>query len=82
MIDEDISAAPSITISQKITSRIKLWCVKDHFFWSHVNNTKNNTKYGIVDIKEQRADFLIEGLTKDIFHCHFLNQGWEEILSR
>ena len=77
VIHEDNSAALSLAINQKVTSRTKHWCVKFHFFWSYVNDKKNNTRCVKVNTKEQRADYLTKGLTKDTFeHCRFLNQGW------
>ena len=77
VIHEDNSAALSLAVNQKVTSRTKHWCVKFHFFWSYVNDTKNNTKCVKVDTKEQRADYLTKGLTRDTFeHCRHLNQGW------
>ena len=77
VIHEDNSAALSLAVNQKVTSRTKHWCVKFHFFWSYVNNKDNNTSCVKVDTKEQRADYLTKGLTKDTFeHCRFLNQGW------
>ena len=76
-IHEDNNAALSLAVNQKVTSRTKHWCVKYHFFWSYINDTKNNTKCVKVDTKEQRADYLTKGLTRDTFeHCRYLNQGW------
>ena len=77
IVHEDNAAALSLAVNQKVTSRTKHWCVKFHFFWSYVNDTKNNTSCVKVDTKEQRADYLTKGLTKDNFeHCRSLNQGW------
>ena len=77
VIHEDNSAALSLAVKQKVTSRTKHWCVKFHFFWSYVNNEKNNTKCVRVGTKEQRADYLTKGLTKDTFEqCRRMNQGW------
>jgi hypothetical protein len=77
VIHEDNSAALSLAVKQKVTSRTKHWCVKFHFFWSYVNNEKNNTKCVRVGTKEQRADYLTKGLTKDTFEqCRCMNQGW------
>ena len=77
VIHEDNSAALSLAVNQKVTSRTKHWCVKFHFFWSYVNDEKNNTQCVKVESKNQKADFLTKGLTKDNFeHCRFLNQGW------
>ena len=77
VVHEDNSAALSLAVNQKVTSRTKHWCVKFHFFWSYVNDEKNNTQCVKVDTKNQKADYLTKGLTKDSFeHCRFLNQGW------
>jgi hypothetical protein len=76
-IFEDNSSALSLAVNQKITSRTKHWCVKSHFFWSHVNDPTKNLHCVKVDTKSQRADYLTKGLTKDLFqHCRELNQGW------
>ena len=77
VVHEDNSAALGLAVNQKVTSRTKHWCVKFHFFWSYVNNKQNNTSCVKVDTKEQKADYLTKGLTKDVFeNCRFLNQGW------
>ena len=76
-VHEDNSTALSLATHQKVTSRTKHWCVKFHFFWSHINEKKNNISCIKVDTKEQRADYLTKGLTKDVFErCRVLNQGW------
>jgi hypothetical protein len=76
-IHEDKTIALDLTVNQKVTSRTKHWCIKFHSFWSYINNTKNNTSCVKVDTKEQKADYLTKGLTRDTFeHCRFLNQGW------
>ena len=77
VIHEDNSAALSLAVNQKVTSRTKHWCVKFHFFWSYINDTNNNAKCVKVHTKEQRADYLTKGLTRDTFeNCRRLNQGW------
>jgi hypothetical protein len=76
-IYEDNSAALSLAINQKITSRTKHWSVKFHFFWSHLNDKSKNMECLRVDTKEQRADYLTKGLTRELFqNCRELNQGW------
>ena len=76
-VHEDNTAALSLAVNQKVTSRTKHWCVKFHFFWSYVNDKQNNTQCIKVDTKEQRADYLTKGLPRDAFeNCRFLNQGW------
>ena len=77
VIHEDNSAALSLAVKQKVTSRTKHWCVKFHFFWSYVNNVDNNTKCVRISTNEQRADYLTKGLTKDTFERYRkMNQGW------
>ena len=77
VIHEDNSAALSLAVNQKVTSRTKHWCVKYHFFWTYVNDPTKNTKCVKVATKEQKADYLTKGLTKDLFeNCRLLNQGW------
>ena len=76
-IYEDNSSALSLAVNQKVTSRTKHWCVKFHFFWSAINDKSKNMSCLKVETKEQRADYLTKGLTKDLFeHCRQLNQGW------
>ena len=77
IIHEDNSSALSLANNQKVTSRTKHWSVKFHFFWSHLNDPKNYMKCIKVDTKEQRADYLTKGLTRELFeNCRKLNQGW------
>ena len=72
IIHEDNAAALGLAVNQKVTSRTKHWCVKFHFFWSYVNNKKNNTQCVKVDTKYQKADYLTKGLTRHTFeHCRF-----------
>ena len=77
IIYEDNSAALSLATNQKVTSRTKHWCVKNHFFWSYINEEDNNTKCEIVSTDLQKADYLTKGLPKITFaKCRHLNQGW------
>lgn len=76
-IYEDNAAALSLANNQKVTSRTKHWSVKFHFFWEHINDPKKNLSCLKVDTKNQRADYLTKGLTRDLFeHCRHHNQGW------
>ena len=76
-IYEDNSAALSLATNQKVTSRTKHWSVKFHFFWSHLNDKSKNMECLKVGTKEQRADYLTKGLTRELFqNCRELNQGW------
>ena len=77
VIFEDNSTALNLATKQKITSRTKHWCIKWHFFWSHLNDQTKNMECRKVDSKNQQADYLTKGLSKDAFeHCRKLNQGW------
>lgn len=76
-IYEDNSTALNLATNQKITSRTKHWCIKWHFFWSHLNDKTKNMKCVKVASSEQRADYLTKELKKETFeNCHMLNQGW------
>ena len=74
---EDNSAALSLAVNQKVTSRTKHWCVKYHFFWTYVKDESKNTKCVKVATDKQKADYLTKGLSKVAFEsCRHLNQGW------
>ena len=76
-VHEDNSSALNLAKKQKVTSRTKHYLVKYHFFWSHINEPRNNIKVVRVPTDEQRADYLTKGLTRDVFeNCRQLNQGW------
>ena len=60
---EDNSAALSLAMNQKVTSRTKHWAVKFHFFWSHLKDKDKNMEYLKVAMKEQRVDHINKGLT-------------------
>ena len=76
-IYEDNAAALSLAINQKVTSRTKHWNVKFHFFWEHVNDKGKHISCLKVQSRNQRADYLTKGLTRDLFeHCRCQNQGW------
>jgi hypothetical protein len=76
-IYEDNSTALNLATKQKVTSRTKHWAVKFHFFWSHLNDKDKNMECLKIETKEQRADYLTKGLTRELFqHCRELNQGW------
>ena len=77
IIHEDNASALALATTQKITARTKHWAVKSHFFWEHVNDKTKRISIIKVDTKEQQADYLTKGLTKDLFvNCRTLNQGW------
>ena len=77
IVYEDNTSALTLANKQRVTSRTKHWSVKFHFFWDYINNESNNTKCVKVSTKEQKADYLTKGLTKDLFqYCRHLNQGW------
>jgi hypothetical protein len=72
---EDNNGALLLATSQRITSRTKYFLVKWHFFWEHVK--KGTVSILKIDTKEQRADYLTTGLSREVFETiRKLVQGW------
>lgn len=72
---EDNNGALLLATKQRITNRTKYFLVKWHFFWSHVQN--GEIKVLKIDTKEQWADYLTKGLSRETFeHIRRLVQGW------
>jgi hypothetical protein len=72
---EDNNGALLLATGQRITSRTKYFLVKWHFFWSHVNS--GEVEVLKVDTKEQRADYLTKGLSREQYETiRKLVQGW------
>ena len=77
---EDNNSALTLATKQQVTNRTKHYLVKWHFFWHHVKTVSNPA--GTIEVehvasKDQKADYLTKGLTKDLFeNCRRLNQGW------
>jgi hypothetical protein len=72
---EDNNGALLLATSQRITSRTKYFLVKWHFFWEHVK--KGTVSILKIDTKEQRADYLTKGLSREVFETiRKLVQGW------
>ena len=72
---EDNNGALLLATNQRITNRTKYFQVKWRFFWAHVRNgTVTIVK---VDTKEQWADILTKGLSRESFErVRQLIQGW------
>jgi hypothetical protein len=74
---EDNNGALLLATNQRITNRTKYYCVKWHWFWSHVNDKDKNISIVKVDTLQQRADYLTKGLTRENFErIRKLVQGW------
>jgi hypothetical protein len=71
---EDNNGALLLANKQQVTNRSKYYCVKWHWFWSHVGKSVEVLK---VDTLEQRGDYLTKGLTRENFErIRMLVQGW------
>jgi hypothetical protein len=74
---EDNNGALLLATNQRITNRTKYYCVKWHWFWSHVNDPDKDITIVKVDTLAQRADYLTKGLTRENFErIRKLVQGW------
>jgi hypothetical protein len=72
---EDNNGALLLATGQRITSCTKYFLVKWHFFWSHVNS--GEVEVLKVDTKEQRANYLTKGLSREQYETiRKLVQGW------
>ena len=74
---EDNNGALLLATGQRITSCTKYFLVKWRFFWSHVNS--GEVEVLKVDTKEQRADYLTKGLSREQYETiRKLVQGWKQ----
>jgi hypothetical protein len=72
---EDNNGALALATSQRITARTKYFHVKWHHFWNAV--TTGDIAVVKVDTKDQLADYLTKGLSREVFeHLRKLVQGW------
>jgi hypothetical protein len=72
---EDNNGALALATNQRITSRTKYFHVKWHHFWHHVTN--GDVQVEKIDTKEQLADYLTKGLTRETFeYLRKQVQGW------
>lgn len=72
---EDNQGALYLANNQRITNRTKYFLTKWHWFWEHARNKEFEVLK--VDTKDQRADYLTKGLTRELFeHNRLLVQGW------
>ena len=74
---EDNNGALLLATTQRVTNRTKYYCVKWHWFWSHVNDKSKKITIHKVDTLEQRSDYLTKGLSREAFErIRMLVQGW------
>jgi hypothetical protein len=74
---EDNNGALLLATNQRITNRTKYYCVKWHWFWSHVNDASKKISIVKIDTLQQRGDYLTKGLTRENFErIRKLVQGW------
>lgn len=74
---EDNSAALSLAVDQRLTNRTRHYLARWHFFWSIVNNKKNQIDIVYCPTKEQEADYLTKGLDYSTFeYLRSKVQGW------
>ena len=62
---EDNNGALLLATKQRITNPTKYFLVKWHFFWSHVTN--GDVSVLKIDTKDQCADYLTKGLSRETF---------------
>ena len=78
---EDNQSAYLLATNQKLSVRTKYFCVKHHFFWSHVFHKERNPDGYLVifpcDTKLQNADYLTKGLVRTLYDPNRKRlQGW------
>ena len=78
---EDNQGAYLLATNQRITTRTKYFCVKHHFFWSHVFHEERNPDGYLVIVKcptaLMNADYLTKGLGRVLFEANRKRlQGW------
>ena len=78
---EDNQGAYLLATNQRLSVRTKYFCVKHHFFWSHVFHEERNPEgYLLIfkcDTKLMNADYLTKGLGRPLFDPNRQRlQGW------
>ena len=78
---EDNQGAYLLATNQRLSVRTKYFCVKHHFFWSHVFHEERNPEgYLLIfkcDTKLMNADYLTKGLGRLLFDPNRQRlQGW------
>ena len=78
---EDNQGAYLLATNQRLSVRTKYFCVKHHFFWSHVfHEERNPDGYLLIfkcDTKLMNADYLTKGLGRLLFDPNRQRlQGW------
>ena len=74
-VHEDNTAALSLAVDQRISSRTRHYHVRWHFFWTAIQNSQVEVVY--VETIKQEADYLTKGMCVDGFErIRRLVQGW------
>ena len=78
---EDNQGAFLLATNQRLSTRTKYFCIKHHFFWSHVYHEERNPDGYLVIIKcpteKMNADYLTKGLGRQLFKSNRKRlQGW------
>ena len=78
---EDNQRAYLLANNQQLSSRTKYFCIKHHFFWSHVYHKEKNPDGYLVIVKcpteLMNADYLTKGLGRQLFESNRKRlQGW------
>ena len=74
-VHEDNTAALSLAVNQRVTSRTRHYHVRWHFFWAAIQDSQVEVVY--VDTLRQEADYLTKGMPVEGFErIRKLVQGW------
>jgi len=74
-VHEDNTAALSLAVNQRVTSRTRHYDVRRHFFWAAIQDSQVEVVY--VDTLRQEADYLTKGMPVEGFErIRVLVQGW------
>ena len=78
---EDNQGAYLLANNQRLSPRTKYFCIKHHFFWSHVYHEEKNPDGYLVIVKcpteLMNADYLTKGLGRQLFESNQKRlQGW------
>ena len=75
LVYEDNNGAYTVAKNCRVTSRTKYFNVKLHHFWQYVHDGTFDVQR--IDTKDQLADFLTKGLTRDLHENNRKSvQGW------
>ena len=78
---EDNQGAYLLANNQRLSPRTKYFCIKHHFFWSHVYHEEKNPDGYLVIVKcpteLMNANYLTKGLGRQLFESNRKRlQGW------